>query len=779
MTLIHTTGTGGDQKPALATRRLRLKRLIHTIGRWFPLTPGEGIHYWRERILFAMLGTGVFVGIFVLLLTLPVIIRQKIWPLLFLDLSAFVIALFITFARSLRYEVRVLATLAMMYFLSIAIIVNVGPLSGGPVWLFGFAVTAGLLLGLKAAVTALLISAATSISLLLLFLSGRIETPLLQFMTVEQAIAAVANYILFNSIIAVSAAILVEGLQQTVKRKETAAAALEEEKKKLLETENHLKQEVLVRLKSEKELHESERKYRLLTENISDVIWTLDMKFRFTYVSPAVEKVLGWSAMEVQQLPLRRVLTRRSYELALNTITDRLAEGEQTGEFQRTQILELEFQCKNGTTVWCEITASFARDDHQRPTGILGVLRDISQRRKELAEKEELQRQLARSKKMEAIGTLAGGVAHDLNNILSGILSYPELLLLDLADDSPLRKPIETIQESGKKAAAIVQDLLTLARRGVAVSEVVNLNDIVNSYLASPELKKILHFHPLVTVDSRLEPNLTNILGSPVHLGKTLMNLISNAAEAMPEGGKLTVRTENRYVDKPIRGYEEVAAGAYVLLEVSDTGVGISEEEIGRIFEPFYTKKVMGRSGTGLGMAVVWGTVKDHRGKILVDSSPGLGTSFSLYFPVTDQKQVFVVKTDSLEQLKGNGETILIVDDVKEQREIALQILSHLGYSVAAVSSGEEAVIYLKIHSADLVVLDMLMPPGMDGLQTYKQIKQIHRLQKAVITSGYSETMQVQETQAMGAGEYVRKPYTIKTIGMAIKSELEKPPAGV
>ena len=750
-------------------------RLFWIISRLFPLTPGEGIRYWRERILFAILGTGIFLGVFVLLFTLPVLIRERIWTLLFLDVFAFVFVVLIAFVRPLRYEVRVLVTLALIYGLSIAIIVNVGPLSGGPVWLFGFAVTAGLLLGLKAAIIALFINAATSITLLLLILSGKLQTSIMQWMTAEQAIAAVANYILFNSVIAVSAAILVGGLQSTVKKKEAAAAALEQEKIKLLETEDNLKKEVLVRVKSEKELHASERKYRLLTESISDVIWTVDMSFNFTYVSPAVAKILGWSAEDVLNMPMRQILTPQSYEIALEKITKNITKGELAGGFNRTRILELELQRKDGTTTWCEITASFLLNDDGMPTGILGVLRDISKRMKDLAEKEELQRQLARSKKMEAIGTLAGGVAHDLNNILSGILTYPELLLLDLPEDSPMRKPIVTIQESGKKAAAIVQDLLTLARRGVAVSEVVNLNDIVNIYLASPELKKMLHFHPKVSVDSQLEPNLMNILGSPVHLGKTLMNLVSNAAEAMPEGGTLIVRTENRYVKKPIRGYEDVSKGHYVLLEVRDTGVGISQEEIGRIFEPFYTKKVMGRSGTGLGMAVVWGTVKDHNGKIQVDSSPGKGTVFSIYLPVTEEQQSAVVQSDSLDQLKGNGEKILVVDDVKEQREIASEILSHLGYSVASVSSGEEAVRYLQSHTADLVVLDMIMPAGMDGLQTFRKIKKIHNRQKAVITSGYSETSQVQETQALGAGEYVKKPYTIQSIGMAIKSELGKP----
>ena len=752
-----------------------MQRVIRKIGSLFPITAGEGIHYWRERILFGLLGIGASIGMLVIVLTLPVIIRNKLWFLLFIDITAWAIIVAVTFVRPLRYEVRALAALAMMYFLAIAVILNVGVFSGGPVYLMVFAVTAGLLLGLRAAIIALVINAATAITLLVLFLNGVLDSAVLQVMTKEQAIAAVANYILLNSAIAIACAILIEGLQSTVRKKEAAAAALEQEKFKLLETENTLKKEVLVRVKSEQELHESERKYRLLTEQISDVIWTLDMKFRFTYISPAVEKILGWHAEEVLNLALDEILTVESYGHAMNVIVEQMAKGEAAGNYQLTQMLELEVLCKDGTTIWSEVTASFLLNDDRFPVGILGVLRDISERRKAQTEKEELQRKLDRSKKMEAIGTLAGGVAHDLNNILSGILSYPELLLLELPDDSRMRKPIETIRESGKKAAAIVQDMLTLARRGVAIAEVINLNDIVNMHLASPELKKLIHFHPAVSIDTRLDPDLVNILGSPVHLGKTLMNLVSNAAEAMPEGGKITIETRNRYVDATIDGFEDVLEGDYVVLEVSDTGIGIPDEEISRIFEPFYTKKVMGRSGTGLGMAVVWGTVQDHQGKIQVESRAGEGTVFSIYFPVTGERKVKAVESETLETLKGKGEKILVVDDVKEQREIASEILSHLGYSVASVSSGEEAVNYLRAHSADLVVLDMIMPAGMDGLQTYRQIKQMHGQQKAVITSGYSETKRVLETQALGAGEYVKKPYTIQSIGVAIKSELGKP----
>jgi len=263
-------------------------------------------------------------------------------------------------------------------------------------------------------------------------------------------------------------------------------------------------------------------------------------------------------------------------------------------------------------------------------------------------------------------------------------------------------------------------------------------------------------------------------MGSPVHLSKTIMNLVSNAAEAMPGGGNIFVSTESRYIDRPIRGYDNVKEGDYVILTVSDTGAGISKEDMERIFEPFYTKKVMGRSGTGLGMAVVWGTVKDHKGYIDVQSNEGRGTTFTLYFPVIRKEVTGKEEALPMEEYMGKGESILVVDDVEEQREIASRILNKLGYSVTSVSSGEEAVDYMKDNSAGLLILDMLMDPGIDGLETYKRILELHPGQKAIIASGFSETDRVKEAQRLGAGKYIKKPYTLEKIGLAIKEELGK-----
>jgi CheY-like chemotaxis protein len=373
---------------------------------------------------------------------------------------------------------------------------------------------------------------------------------------------------------------------------------------------------------------------------------------------------------------------------------------------------------------------------------------------------------------MEAIGTLAGGVAHDLNNILSGIVSYPELLLMDIEEDSPLKKPMLTIQKSGERAAAIVQDLLTLARRGVEATEVVNLNEIVSDYLLSPEHAKLEQIHTSIAVEKNLDKNLLNILGSPVHLSKTVMNLVSNSSEAMPEGGKIVVTTENRHVDTVKIGYDDIDKGDYVTLTVIDSGIGIAKNDIERIFEPFYTKKIMGRSGTGLGMAVVWGTVKDHRGYIDVTSTEGVGTEITLYFPVT--RKVFTPQAEipSIRKIIGNGESILVVDDVEEQRQIAAKMLEKLGYTVLTVASGEEAVEYLLDHTIDLLVLDMIMEPGIDGLETYQKIIEFRPGQKAIIASGYSESARVKEAQRLGAGTYLKKPYLLQKIGWAIKAEL-------
>jgi len=466
---------------------------------------------------------------------------------------------------------------------------------------------------------------------------------------------------------------------------------------------------------------------------------------------------------------LLRVFMRKPLNILQNGI-DRVARGDYAYGFDEIHHLEL--------TGIARRIKEMAGDIQARERSLQVINQELQTEitvRKHAEEKiRESEEKLRKAQKMEAIGTLAGGVAHDLNNVLSSLISYPELILMDLPPDSPLRSSVLAIKKSGEKAASIVQDMLTLARRGVAVSEVVNLNDIITDYLKSPEYEKLKQIHPGVTLEVSLEPDLLGIAGSPVHLSKTVMNLVSNAAEALVESGMVSISSENRYIDQPISGYDDIEEGDYVTLTVSDTGIGIAAQDIERIFEPFYTKKAMGRSGTGLGMAVVWGTVKDHKGYIDVQSTEGKGTKFFIYLPACRQPSARKVSRRSIEDFRGQGEFLLIVDDVKVQREIAAEILTKLGYRVDAVASGEEAVDYLKSRTADLLILDMIMDPGMDGLATYKEILQYHPAQKAIIASGFSESERVKEAQKLGAGAYVKKPYLMEKLAIAVKEELGK-----
>jgi len=385
----------------------------------------------------------------------------------------------------------------------------------------------------------------------------------------------------------------------------------------------------------------------------------------------------------------------------------------------------------------------------------------------------ENKEKLARSKKMESLGLLAGGVAHDLNNVLSGIVSYPELLLLQLPEDSQFKKAIETIKESGDRAVAIVQDLLTVARGVATTKEPLNLNDLIGGYLHSPEFNKLKQFHPTVTVNTNLNTDLLNISGSHVHIRKVVMNLVSNASEAIKGSGNVTISPVNRYVDRPLSGYDDVNVGEYAVLAVSDDGSGISSDDLERIFEPFYTKKVMGRSGTGLGLAVVWNVVQGHKGYIDVTSNEN-GTTFELYFPITRDEISGKDLSIPIKDYKGNGETILVVDDVASQRDISCKMLEIFGYKIKVVSSGEEAVDYLKENTVDLILLDMIMDPGINGRETYERIIKIHPNQKAIIVSGFAETDDVKATQRLGAGQYLKKPLTLEKLGLGIKEVLEK-----
>jgi signal transduction histidine kinase len=529
---------------------------------------------------------------------------------------------------------------------------------------------------------------------------------------------------------------------------------------KIRQREQSLQKEVAERQRAEDRIRESDARTRAILNAIPDVMFQFDGDGRFIDVrgeaadfTTPPDQFIGREIEHVMPGEIAQVFRRQLAKAFEN---------------RRVQVFEYAFPSQDQVRHYeCRLVA--VADDLA-----LGLIRNITAQVNAATEKKRLLDQLQRAQKMEAIGMLAGGVAHDLNNVLSGLVSYPELILMDLPVDSPLKKPIETIRTSGERAATIVQDLLTLARRGVSVAEVINLNQVICDYLKSPEHDNLCSHHPDIELELNLAEDLLDISGSPVHLAITVMNLASNAAEAMPHRGVIRIETRNQYIDGPIKGYDDIKEGDYVVMRVIDEGIGISKNDIARIFEPFYTKKVMGRSGTGLGMAVVWGTVKDHHGYIDIQSAPARGTVVTLYLPATKTHRLRAPLKATLAELKGAGERILVVDDVAEQREIAAEMLTRLGYGVDSVASGEAAVECVKRSPVDLLVLDMIMDPGIDGLETYRRIVRVRPGQRALITSGFSESHRVQEARRLGAGGYVKKPYRLDTIARAVREVLAR-----
>ncbi len=503
-------------------------------------------------------------------------------------------------------------------------------------------------------------------------------------------------------------------------------------------------------------LQESEQRLQEILDKAPVGILIADViSQRFQYANPTSCELLGYSKEELENLGLQNVHSPEKLPFVVEQFTEIQLE-------KRTIAPDIPFIRKDGTEFEVDIISAPLQLEG-RPC-VVGFIVDRSQSKK-------LVKQLHRAQKMEAIGLMAGGVAHDLNNILSGVVSYPELLLMKLPLDSDMRKPLTAIMESGKRAAAVVADLLTVARGVAGTREPHDVNKLIQKHLLSPECQKTKSFYPLLICDDLLEAEDAIISCSPMHIQKSIMNLLNNAMEAAGEAGHVTISTTNSQVDKSEDDTFAISPGKYVLITIEDNGSGIADNDLEHIFEPFYTKKEMGRSGTGLGLTVVWNTVHDHNGKIVVESSEK-GTRFLLYFPVDSAGDVAEIPEAVRGIPFGNGETILVVDDEPQLRDIASEILNGLGYRVESVCSGELALKFLQENPVDLVVIDMLMEPGMNGRQAYEQMLVLHPDQKAIIVSGFSESDDVKAALQQGAGGFIKKPYSMEELARAVKLAL-------
>ena len=521
----------------------------------------------------------------------------------------------------------------------------------------------------------------------------------------------------------------------------------------LFSNRRYLEQQVWERTRN---LRESERRFHDLVNLLPEMVWEADQSGRVTYANKIAMRRLGLS--DSPDTPI--VWFDFIVPVQRKSVVEYFAESLQGRDLG---LREFRAAGRDGGSVPILLRSAPILKD-QTITGARTIAIDISERH-------ALEEQLRRAQKMKAIGLMAGGVAHDLNNILSGVVNYPELMLMDLPQNSPLRHPLEILRRSGLQAAEVVADLLTVAR-GVAATKIVSdLHSLISEYLESPEFLELVSYSPKITLITVFGSDTGHISCSPIHVKKCLMNLITNAAEAINGAGTITVTTSKRSIDKDQSNINTLPAGDYTVLTVQDSGSGIQPQDLKHIFEPFYTKKTMGRSGTGLGLAVVWNTMKDHDGIVIVTSDQN-GTTFDLYFPSTSETPAIQPEDASPAAFRGDGQSILVVDDEEQQRNIAAQLLTVLGYTATTVSSGEEAVTLMQKSAVDLIILDMIMPPGMNGHQTYEKIIAIRPGQRAIIVSGYSENIEVKAALRLGAGGFISKPYTLAQLGRTIHNLL-------
>lgn len=490
-------------------------------------------------------------------------------------------------------------------------------------------------------------------------------------------------------------------------------------------------------------------------EQAGETIVITDAEATIQYVNPAFERTTGYTAKEaIGQNP--RVLKSGQHDNAFyKSMWETLSSGNQwSGEITNRK--------KDGTLFTEHAIISPVFDSQGKIVNYVAARNDIT-------ETKRLQELESRALRLEAAGQIAGQVAHDFNNLLGPLVAYPDLIRDELPAEHPALEYLEVMQNSAIQIAEINQQLLTLGRRGHYLQKPIDLNRVL-----SKTIKQISDLPQDVEIHPDTAPDLKPVMGGSSQLGRVILNLIVNAIDAMPDGGQVTLRTENATINHLSGLPGPIPTGEYVVLTVADTGCGIPSEALPNIFDPFFTsKKTDSKRGSGLGLSVVAAVVEDHGGYIDVNSTPGGGTSFALYFPFTQQ----IPDEPKSYEIQHGTETILIVDDDKSQRIVCARLLDKLGYKTNVKESGEAAVDFLKTNPHDLLLLDMKLGPGIDGTETFRRSLQINPEQRAIIISGLADTDRVQTALEMGVGAFLKKPITLEALARTVRAELDRPPA--
>jgi len=524
--------------------------------------------------------------------------------------------------------------------------------------------------------------------------------------------------------------------------------------------------DITKRKQAEQKLRESEEKYRRIAENITDVLWTADPNLNLTYVSSSVRKLLG----ESPEQHMRRTMAEKHPPVYLDKIYQALAEelekeNDPASDKDRSRLIEVEHYKADGSTIWVSMNISAIRDEYGNLVGLQGVTRDITEQKK-------LQDQLHQAQKMESVGRLAGGVAHDFNNMLTIINGYAEMMADVLPSSDPMYESVQEIQDAGKRSAVIVRKLLAFARKQTIAPVPMNLNDSVSGML------KMLHQLIGENIDLLWNPgnNTWPVKMDHSQIDQILANLVVNARDAISDTGKITIESQNIEFDEQYcADHTGFVPGEFVMLVVSDNGCGMDKHVLDNVFEPFFTTKEIGQ-GTGLGLPTVYGIVKQNNGFINVYSEPGQGTTVKIYFPrLLEDADVSDKKQNEEALPKGCGETILVLEDEAVVLDLTRIMLERMGYNVITASRPGEAMEVAKAHSGkiDLLLSDIIMPE-MNGREFAEQLNDLYPDIKTLFMSGYTENVIAHHTILDNGLHFIEKPFSMYKLAAKVRELLSK-----
>ncbi|MFH2063576.1 MAG: PAS domain S-box protein [Pseudomonadota bacterium] len=526
-----------------------------------------------------------------------------------------------------------------------------------------------------------------------------------------------------------------------------------------------------------RELEKSEYRYRLLAENVTDVIWLLDLNCCFQYLSPSIQKMSGFSPAELMGLPVDRLLSPDSAKQFMDAIARALRNPEDAGSGLQKE-LELQQTGKDGSTKWIEVGFSVFFHKPEKKNLILGIARDITSRKAAEQEKIKIQEQLVQAQKMESIGILAGGVAHDFNNLLTIINGYAEMALEDLKEDHPVFKKINAIQDAGKRAETLTRQLLGFSRKQIYHPIPLNINETLLS------LNKMLGrlIGEDISIEMVLDDTIDSISADQSQIEQIFINLIINARDALKpaslEGRKkrITIETGQTAFDSDtIKRVSLDTPGPYTFFSVSDNGMGIRRELLKRIFEPFFTTKAK-HEGTGLGLSMIYGIVKQNKGSVQVYSEEGRGTMFKIYWPAshTERKANLLQPEPAIENLSGN-ESILIVEDDRDVCLFAANCLLSLGYEVHKAFDGEQALSFLHENKekTDLIITDLIMPNLSGKALAKKALAHLPAI-KIIYVSGYTDNHIVHDGLLEPGVNFLQKPYSQQNLAKMVRKVLNR-----